>query len=325
MAINNLPHFIITVDTEGDDLWSKPKDISTKNSEYLPRFQELCEKYQLKATYLTTYEMAFSNAFKDLGKTVLKNNTGEIGMHLHAWNNPPQVQLTKNDYFFQPYAIEYDNKILREKIRIITTVLEDTFSKKIISHRAGRWAFNKNYAKILVEGGYKIDCSVTPLRSWKNTLGDPNGKGGTDYSDSPNKPYWFIGSSKEFDNSLLEVPMTIISENKLLNYICDNRLLMSEWLKRRLKTYMKPLWLRPNGKNLDQMKYILDYKLAIKDNYAMFMLHSSELMPGSNPIFKNNQAIENLYSQLDELFAKVIDNYQGSTLSEFYNKIVQKI
>ena len=73
------------------------------------------------------------------------------------------------------------------------------------------------------------------------------------------------------------------------------------------------------------MKYILDYKLAIKDNYAMFMLHSSELMPGSNPIFKNNQAIENLYSQLDELFAKVKDNYQGSTLSEFYNKIIQKI
>ena len=37
----------ITVDTEGDALWSnsKAEDIQTENVLWIPRFQELCEKY----------------------------------------------------------------------------------------------------------------------------------------------------------------------------------------------------------------------------------------------------------------------------------------
>lgn len=41
--------FLITVDTEGDNLWQwKPGEkITTENSLFIPRFQELCEKYGL--------------------------------------------------------------------------------------------------------------------------------------------------------------------------------------------------------------------------------------------------------------------------------------
>ena len=55
--------FLITVDTEGDDLWSwKPgKEITTENTNYIPRFQELCEKYGFKPVYLTNYEMAMDD------------------------------------------------------------------------------------------------------------------------------------------------------------------------------------------------------------------------------------------------------------------------
>lgn len=47
--------FLITVDTEGDNLWQwKPGEkITTENSLFIPRFQELCEKYGLIPTYLT--------------------------------------------------------------------------------------------------------------------------------------------------------------------------------------------------------------------------------------------------------------------------------
>ena len=33
--------FIITVDTEGDDLWARPREITTRNAEYLPRFKKV--------------------------------------------------------------------------------------------------------------------------------------------------------------------------------------------------------------------------------------------------------------------------------------------
>ena len=37
--------FLITIDTEGDNLWACPREITTYNSHYLPRFQQLCERY----------------------------------------------------------------------------------------------------------------------------------------------------------------------------------------------------------------------------------------------------------------------------------------
>ncbi len=104
------PAFLITIDTEGDNLWSKSDTITTNNSNYLPRFHELCIKYKFRPTYLTNYEMAVCPIFKEFARNVIKSNTGEIGMHLHAWNSPPIINLTSNDYYYHPYLIEYDRK-----------------------------------------------------------------------------------------------------------------------------------------------------------------------------------------------------------------------
>ena len=45
-----MKYFIITVDTEGDNLWNYKlgDEVSTKNADYIPRFQRLCEKYGFK-------------------------------------------------------------------------------------------------------------------------------------------------------------------------------------------------------------------------------------------------------------------------------------
>jgi hypothetical protein len=91
-------YFIITIDTEGDNVWSREKNIEIENAKYLPRFQKLCEKYDFKPTYLTNYEMAQSNEFINLAKSFINNNTGEVGMHLHAWDSPPDYKLTDQDY-----------------------------------------------------------------------------------------------------------------------------------------------------------------------------------------------------------------------------------
>ena len=52
------PAFIITLDTEGDNLWESGPVITTQNTRFLPRFQALCEKYSFKPVWLTNYEMA---------------------------------------------------------------------------------------------------------------------------------------------------------------------------------------------------------------------------------------------------------------------------
>ena len=37
--------FIITIDTESDNQWDSSKNQTTENARFIPRFQELCEKY----------------------------------------------------------------------------------------------------------------------------------------------------------------------------------------------------------------------------------------------------------------------------------------
>jgi hypothetical protein len=182
------PAFIITIDTEGDNLWQNHREIKTENARYLPRFQSLCEKYGFKPVWLTNYEMAVDPVYIDFAKDVIARGQGEVGMHLHAWNSPPEHDLTGDDWRWQPYLIEYPDAILREKVLFMTELLEETFGTKMLSHRAGRWAFDSRYARLLIELGYQVDCSVTPRVNWRNAKGAPQGTGGPIISTSRNMP-----------------------------------------------------------------------------------------------------------------------------------------
>jgi hypothetical protein len=318
------PSFLITIDTEGDNLWDNPRALSTQNAIYLYRFQQLCEQYGFKPTYLTNYEMANSECFQELGKEVLLNKTGEIGMHLHAWDMPPDFKLTDNDYLHKPFLIEYPKKIINEKVRIMTDILEDIFQTKMTSHRAGRWAFNEIYAETLVEYGYLVDCSVTPLQSWKAFLGDPNKSGGTDYSCFPNFHYFIDLNdiSKPGNSPLLEIPMTIDEiERPLLIQKSKKVFNKMKLTKKIFNHYFPPVtWLRPNGKNLTDMLALLTKVRINKGNYVEFMLHSSEFMPGGSPTFKTKQSIERLFSHTEQLFMQASENFEGCTLTEYYEK-----
>lgn len=136
------PAFIITIDTEGDNLWQNHDRITTENARYLPRFQQLCEKYGFKPVYLTNYEMASDPVYVEFAQDVIARGCGEVGMHLHAWNSPPEIPLTDNDWANKPYLIEYPAEVIQQKVDYMTHLLEDTFQTKMVSHRAGRWAMN---------------------------------------------------------------------------------------------------------------------------------------------------------------------------------------
>lgn len=148
-------YFIITVDTEGDNLWrygNSPKymkNITNNNGKYIERFQMLCEKYKFVPTYLTNYEMTLSLPFQQIAKHGLKNNSLEIGMHLHAFNNPPIVELPNRKGRGMAYAGEYPINILSKKVEYLTKSLEDLFQIPIKSHRGGRWYMDNNYLAIL--------------------------------------------------------------------------------------------------------------------------------------------------------------------------------
>ena len=317
---------IITIDTEGDNAWArKGHGNSTKNAKFLPRFQELCNKYKFKPTYLTTYEMGKDEFFIEFASDALKRNTCEIGLHPHPWNQPPNYNLTDDDMRHLPYMIEYPEAIIREKVGILTELLEDTFQVKMRSHRAGRWLFNATYARVLCNLGYKVDCSVTPLVNTERPVGPGSSAAAVefpDYSGFPSKPYFL--SSEDIKNAgdlpILELPMTIIPRYS------KNLLLIYESLPKKCHRIMRGVfgqpasWFRPNRRNATDMIRVAQHCLTNNFNYIMFMLHSSELMPGGSPTFRDELEVENLYENITRTFEYLCSkDVTGVTCFEYYN------
>ncbi len=320
------PVYLITIDTEGDNLWAAPAKIATENAGSLPRFQALCEQYGFRPTYLTTHEMACCPEFVAFARDVLRRKAGEIGAHLHAWNSPPLEPITENDGRYGPYATEYPAELLREKVASLTRLLEETFEVKMSSHRAGRWGFDGVYARALVEHGYVVDCSVTPGVSWKSSLGDPAGAGGPDYTDSPGEPYFvdLEDIRRPGSSQLLEVPVTIMSTAPRIVDRIRNKMPRRALPRRALNRLFPPLtWLRPvrGMKSAAPILRLLERARVEGRACVEFMLHSSELMPGGSPAFPDADSIENLYGILDAIFAAAAPSFSPATLTEFATAI----
>ena len=311
------PAFLITIDTEGDNIWSSPTEVTTENSRYVPRFQALCERFGLKPTYLTNYEMAMSDSFVEFARDAIEHGTAEIGLHIHAWNSPP---FTGSE--IRPgmaYLTEFAEADIVKKVNFMTDLLEDRFDEKMVSHRAGRWVFNETYAKVIVGRGYRVDCSVTPNVSWRHVKGFADGDGGTDYRQFPDEPYFMDleDISRPGRSSLLEVPMTIASN---VSPVGVGARAISQVMPRLVQKavghfFPATSWFRPNGRNLAAMQGLL--RRRRNSDYIEFMLHSSELMPGGSPTFRTERSIDVLYDHLECLFEGAQAHYRGLTLGQF--------
>lgn len=296
-------YFIITVDTEGEGGWSwQPgTPISTENSLYIERFQELCDRFHFPPVYLTNWEMINEPRFVEKAIEWEKDGRCEIGIHVHAWSNPPEYKLNRV-YSGTDYLIEYPEEIMREKFKILYNQIRHVVGHPPYTHRAGRWAMDERYFKILEEYEILVDCSFTPGISWKNNVGATIG--GTDYSNSLHSAH-YIGS-------ILEVPMSVKR--------------MHTWgrgsYKHKLKGYIlgKNVWLRPAGNLAHEMiDLIKEKEKSGEADYVEFMIHSNELMPGGSPYFKTSEDIEQLYKTMEKVFAyaKTL-GYEGVTLHNYY-------
>lgn len=296
--------FIITVDTEGDNLWEYKKGgrVKTQNVFYIHRFQELCEKYGFKPVYLSNYEMISSLDFVNYVKPKVQKGLCEVGIHVHAWNNPP-LYVLNGKYNGNPYLIEYPIDVMREKFKTTYDLISKYIGKYPVSHRSGRWAMNADYFKILEEFAIKVDCSYTPNVSWDTSEGETI-SGGSDYRR--------VNMNAHMVGEILEVPVTI---RRYKHYMLGGS------PRHCARTLLKGgnIWLRPALCTLNEMKYLAKNVFLEQGNdYLEFMIHSSELMPGGSPYFTTNESIDYLYKVMDSLFNYLSSlGYKGSTLEEY--------
>lgn len=294
--------FIITVDTEGEGGWDwKPGDpVQTRNADFVERFQQLCDRHGFKPVYLTNYEMASDRAFMENLVEWERQGRCEIGIHLHAWNNPPHHPLDRK-HPGQDYLIEYPADVMEAKYRTLHDKLAAVRGVAPTTHRSGRWAMDDRYFGLLERFGVTVDCSYTPGLDWSRNMGAT--RGGSDYRNVPTGTH-MVGN-------VLEVPMTV-------RHI---KTMAGGSLRHKAKCLLKgsKVWLRPASQTLGEMKKLIRVADSEPDtDYVEFMVHSSELMPGGSPYFPDQESIERLYDTMDLLFAYARQRgYTGVTLQEY--------
>lgn len=304
-------NFIITVDTEGDNQWNiyNGQDITTENANFIPRFQEMCEGFGFKPVYLVNYEMANNDFLMDYLKKKQKEGVCEIGTHLHSWNSPPEHELERK-FEGNPYITEYPEQIVYEKIDFMTKLIESKVGIRPVVHRAGRWASSDCMFDILSELGYIADCSVV---SGCNMLNYP-GKTvsyGFDYRTYPNEAYLV-------KDNLIEIPMTV----KHIQHT-----LAGKSIKNRAKNLIvgKDRWLRPAISTVKEMKLNIDERVENGSDYAEFMIHSTELMPGGSPYFKNSRDVEREYKDMRTIFTYAVQcGFEGIAMRDYAKKFLEK-
>lgn len=308
-----MKYFLITIDTEGDNQWRWKwgSEITVDNVRYLPRFQELCNRYGFKPVWLSNYEMMQNAEYVEFISSVEDSMTGELGMHLHGWSTPPFYSLPIEEKG-APYLTEYPTDIMEEKISVMTDIIKSRTGIKPVSHRAGRWSTDERYFALLSKYGYLVDCSVTPHVNWQTTVGTTKGFGGTDYTNFSEIPY-FIGDTK-----LLEVPVTIRRSHALL---FEDDLTVKNIMRSFYRVYKgQNLWCNPNLTGIHGLRKIVNYisdSGRKEDDYLMFFTHSSQLMPGGSPQYRTVESIEKLYNKLEMVFNFIAQRYTGITLREY--------
>jgi len=295
---------IVTVDTEEEGLWNgqyRREGNTVRNVYCLGRFQELCDRFGVRPTYLVDAPVLQDDAAVELLRGFQDSGRAEIGAHLHPWCNPPHEEPlnTRNSYMCNlPEALQ------RAKLTWLTERIERRFGRRPTSFRAGRYGLDIVGARILRELGYLVDSSVIPFT-------DYSADGGPNFEHAPHLPY-FVGDEDLCapcgSGVLLEAPVSVgFSRPDFARAQAVLRAARRPWLRRfRFEGVLDRLGIArrikftPEQSDAKAMKQLADAYLAQHAPALVMMLHSSSLLPGASPYVKDKHDLEGFYSRLEQ-------------------------
>jgi hypothetical protein len=278
---------VVTIDVEPDNVWDDCHSRSFENLAGLRRFHGLCAKYGVRPTYLVTWSVAESPSACRIMEELLMTGECEIGAHSHVWEIPP---LSDRDSCGASFGTAYPESVVSEKLEQLTETLRSRFGQ-IVSHRSGRWGFDRTQAKILRRLGYSVDTSVTPGVDWASV-------GGPDFTSAVANVYRIAENGISCPNSLLEVPCTIIPGLWLPFGLRK----ISPAARIRDRVGLGARWLRPHPE-LPAARLIDVCRWAVsRGQHLNLMTHSSELHAGTSPAWPTAESIAHHFGVLDAVF-----------------------
>lgn len=296
---------LITIDVEPDNVWEDTNSKSIENIKHLPIFQNICDEFGMRPTYLVTWSVLTNVDSMRILDCLFRNDNCEIGIHPHLWEIPPIINI--DNIGKATIGIDYDKDILFEKISNLIDMVRSRYGHPV-SHRAGRWGIEGRQVKILTDLGVLVDTSIVPGVDWSSTgiishVGAPLG---SYYIDHEN-------IMKEGSSNLLEVPCTIKPALDLWGI--EKNIIINKILK---KTGNGISWLRamPNS-SIRKMIGVCGWGLD-NNGYINIMTHSSEFIENGSPYWRSDEDVKRHLTVYCEIFDWCVKkNVQSMTLKEF--------
>ena len=292
---------IVSVDTEEDN-WRPCRDgVTVENIRELPRLDTLFRRLGVRATYLTTYQVAI----RDWAAATLRElhaGGAELGAHLHPWNTPPldEPLLARNSMLKNLPA-----ELQRRKLERLTATLWEAVGARPLCFRAGRYGIGPDTITALIQCGYQVDTSVTPFVSWQDVDDGPTFEG------APLDPYCLGGGADvripQPSGALLEIPMsTGYSRSPFSVWGAVHRLLAARALRplhalglaSRLGVVQRIL-LSPETSSVADMVTLSRRLIDEGHRHLHLFFHSASLCPGLSPFAADRAGVERIYRSID--------------------------
>ena len=312
--------FVVTVDTEADDAWSRPNEIRVTNLQQLEKFQDLCDKYEVVPTYLVTYECATRDEALEALIPIVQKRSCEIGHHLHVWTTPPFQCRTSKDVdsdWIHAFQFQLPDTLFLEKAERLRQAIEDNFGFSPTSHRAGRWGIDQRTVDWLIASGFVVETSMrTGLRLRQNSphgeivASDNRGIAALDYELRRNPYHWPSGIDSNEAASIIEIPATVDVPRGLLPDLSLKflalKLPMEFTLFRIFRKFAGLSMLYPDP-DLEPgtLPKIIERAIERRVRVINLMLHSSELSLHCSPFTRTSQGLELVWNHLEEAFAYI--------------------
>lgn len=293
---------IVSLDTEEDNWHRSRDDVTVENISELRRLAAFFERFGVRPTYFTTYQVATVPRAADVLREICDGGRGEIAAHLHPWNTPPLSEA------FVPRNSMLKNlpaDLQLAKLRRLTAALEEAFDLTPTAFRAGRYGIGRDTVAALLSCGYHVDSSVGPFNNWK-TFDD-----GPTFVGAPIAPYRLAPgrdiTHPASDGKLLEIPLSYGFNRGPFSFWDPARRLLEaaplRWLHlaglAARAGLLKRLSLCPESQSVDDMLTLSRRLLEQGAPHLQISWHTPTLKPGLSPFAATAADVTRLYASVE--------------------------
>ncbi|MGE3803768.1 MAG: hypothetical protein AB7K24_03730 [Gemmataceae bacterium] len=310
----------LTVDTEEEWDWHAGwavHDLSVRNIERLPAFQDQCSARGAAVSYFANHAVLADKTSATILAELARRERVEVGMHIHPWNTPPltsdKVASPRETYLHNLPASDIEAKL--------TTVYRAFAAAGLpapTSFRGGRYSTSPAIQGFLQRHAFVTDSSIVPYTAWSD-------EGAPDFRGRGLLPAR-LPPGNERETALWELPLTRGFSRRGFDFWGRAFAAIEHSPLRKLKLIglanrlglVRRVWLNFEQHSADEMLGILPALERAGLPFVSFTLHSSSLLPGASPYARTQAEADRLLDQIDRVlvYLEKRPGYEPATMSQ---------